>query len=112
MLALLMFVAILLWNAAPAFACFSEGAMQAEHDCCVVMQNCDAAMTSSCCQLAPKNDTPAVASEYSPEHDQQPGLIWQISYLPSLTDSGANHPAHQAAPAPDPSPGHFSVLRI
>ena len=64
-IALLMFVAILFGTAVPAFACLSEGVMSAGHDCCAVMQSCGATMTSSCCELAPRNSAPEVVSEYS-----------------------------------------------
>src|SRR3954469_8849440 len=86
--ALLMFFAILSWTAAPALACFSVAGMRTEHDCCAVMPTCDATMTSSCCELAPRSNTPEMISEYSLEHDQQPGLLWHSSFPPCLTVSG------------------------
>lgn len=109
--ALLMLIAILLWTAAPALACLSEGNMRAEHDCCAVMQTCDTTMTTSCCQLAPRNSTPAVASEYSPEHDQQPGLLSQALFLSSSTYSKPTQTANLSV-LPDSSAGRSSVLRI
>jgi hypothetical protein len=108
-----MTIAILFWTAAPALACLSEGGMRAHGDCCAaMMQDCDASMSSSCCQLAPRSNTPGVASEYSPEHEQQPGLLWRTFLAASLTDLGTNQLALQSDFAPDPSPGHLSVLRI
>ena len=110
--ALLMFIAILSWTAAPAVACFSGAGMRAGHDCCAVMPTCDATMTSSCCKLAPRSDTPEMISEYSPEHEQQPGLLWHSSFPPSLTVHETSQIAIQMVPVPEPSPGSLSVLRI
>lgn len=85
--------------------------MPAGHDCCAVMQSCDATMTSSCCKLAPRINTPGMVSEYSPEHHRY-ALPAQAFFLPLLTDSGTHQFASQSASAPDTSPGHFPVLRI
>jgi len=109
----LMLIAILFWTAAPAFVCLSDGGAHVQDDCCAAMlHDCDAAMTSSCCQLSPRNNTPAAPSEYSPEHAQQAGLLWEASSFQSLTDTGEGQLALRSLPVPDPSPGRLSVLRI
>src|SRR4051794_33313209 len=96
----LMFIAILSWTAAPAFACLPGENMRTDHDCCVVMQTCDTTMTSSCCQLAPTSNTPEMISECSPEHDQQPGLLWNSYFPPCLTVSRTSRIAIQLVPDP------------
>ncbi len=110
--ALLTCVAVLLWIAAPALACFSEGSMRAHDDCCAVMQTCDAAMSSSCCQLAPRSNTPATTTEFSLQHDPQPALLAHSPLLPTLVDSESGQQGRQSIQVSEPSPGRFSVLRI
>jgi len=111
-LATLVFVAILFWIAAPTLECLAGTGMAAERDCCAVMQGCDATMASSCCQLAPKNDASALGSEFSPEHDQHPGLIGQTQCPPLLADSEASQRSDLLIAPRELSPGHGSVLRI
>lgn len=110
-LALPMLIAILIGIAAPAFACLSEGVMPAGHDCCAAMESCGATMTSSCCDLAPRNNTPELVAEYSPEH--HPYAVLPPVYIqPSQAHYGTTQFALQLASPPDPSPGGLSVLRI
>ena len=109
---LLTFAAFLLWIAAPAIACFSEGGMRSQHDCCAVMQICDATMSSSCCQLAPTNNVPAASAEISLQYDQQPALLSGSTLLAPVPDWASRLRSHEPVPAPDLSPGRFSILRI
>src|SRR3569832_2616555 len=111
-LAMLIFVAILSWIAAPVLECLSGPGMAAQRDCCAGMQGCDATMASSCCQLAPKNDASAAGSEFSPEHNQLPALVGQTQYPALLADSNASQRSHLLLPPLDSPPGHCSVLRI
>jgi len=109
----LMLVAILFWTAAPAFACLSNSSARPQEDCCTAMpQDCGVAMSASCCQLAPKDNPSTIFSEYAPEFNQQPGMLWHSTFLPSLIDSGTIQNSRQSHCAPDPSPGHLSILRI
>lgn len=110
--ALLMCVAIAVWIAAPALACFAEGNVRSQHDCCAVMQTCDAAMSSSCCQLAPKSNSPVTTTEFSLQHDPQPALLSHSAVLPSLADSKSGQQWRQSISVPEPSSGRFLVLRI
>jgi hypothetical protein len=111
--ALLMLIAVFFWTAVPAFACLADRTTQVRGDCCVaMMQNCGTSMTGSCCQLAPENKSPAAVSEFAPEHNYQSGILWQTSFLPAFTNSQMLEQALRSLPAPDPSPGSLSVLRI
>ena len=111
--ALLMLIVVFFWTAMPAFACLAGPSAHVRGDCCVaMMQNCGASMTGSCCQLAPENKSPAAVSEFAPEHDYQSGILWQTSVLPAFTNSQTLEQALRLLPAPDPSPGGLSVLRV
>src|SRR5579862_7225537 len=88
----MMLVAVVLWTAAPAFACLPGLRLAAQPDCCQQMTaDCggDMAMTGSCCQLAPTHNAAAMVSAYAPEHEQQLAVLSRASIL-SLPASPAN----------------------
>jgi hypothetical protein len=108
----LMLLSVLFWIAAPTFACLAETGMHSHDDCCAaMMQDCGPTMTSSCCQLAPKNTPPAVASDYSPESNPQHALPSHSFSLASI-ELRMSQPTPQSLSVPEASPGIFLSLRI
>jgi hypothetical protein len=108
-----MLLSVLFWIAAPTFACLAETGMHAHDDCCAaMMQGCGATMTNSCCELAPKNAPPAVASDYSPESDSQHALLPRSFSLASTDELRTSQRTLQSLSVPEASPGIFFGLRI
>jgi hypothetical protein len=108
-----MLLSVLFWIAAPTFACLAETGMRAHDDCCAaMMQDCGATMTSSCCQLAPKNTPQAVASDYSPESNPQHALPAHSFSLASSDELRMGERTPQSLSVPEASPGIFVSLRI
>jgi len=108
-----MLLSVLFWIAAPTFACLAETGMHSHDDCCAaMMQDCGTTMTSSCCQLAPKNTPPAVASDYSPESNPQHAMLAHSFSVASVDGSRISQRTMQSLSVPEASPGIFVSLRI
>lgn len=108
-----MLLSVFFWIAAPTFACLGETGMQSHHDCCAaMMQDCTPTMTSSCCQLAPRNAPPAVAAEYAPACNPQHAILSHTFSLASINDSRISQRTLQSLSIPEASPGISLSLRI
>ena len=110
---LVLLLSVLLWIAAPTFACLAETGMHSQHDCCAaMMQDCTPTMTSSCCQLAPRNAPPAVAPEYAPACNPQHAILTHSSSIASIEDSHVNQRMLQSLSVPEAPPDILLSLRV
>lgn len=114
--AFLLLAAVVLWTAAPAFACIALMHPAENSRCCHSMgSNCpmpDAGLSSSCCLIHGGDTLAATAPSYSTEQPHQ--LFISESPAGYVGHAGPNSVIRPAfdAPPPDPSPGGSSILRI
>ena len=112
--ALWMLAAVLLWTAAPAFACLPGMHDTAKLNCCRMMQDCSRTMGmgGSCCQMQRTNTNAAPVTPYAPEQGQPLGILPRPAFLQSSATSGIPVRNPLEAPPPSASPGGSSILRI
>lgn len=110
---LLLLFSVLLWIAAPTFACLAETGSHSQHDCCAAMvQDCTPIMSNSCCRLAPRNAPPAVAAEYAPASNPQHAILTHSFSIASIEDSKLNRRILRSSSVPEAPPDIFLSLRI
>ena len=114
--AIVMLIAVVLWTAAPLFACVPGLETHSHRDCCatMAMPDCpsDSMASGSCCQLAPAPLSVMLDPASTPKYDHHAAAPSWEAYLPPMGDAHAGQPSFNDTPPPDPSPGGFSILRI
>jgi hypothetical protein len=114
--ALMMLATVLLWTAAPAFACLPGMRAAGPADCCRSMApDCpmsQAAMNASCCSTHRQDNAVPPVPFYAPEHAQKLFVTAHSASFVALANSDSIERAALLASPPYHSPGASSILRI
>lgn len=114
--AFLMLAVVILWTAAPGFACLSGTRLAGQPDCCRGMAlNCpmrDAGLNATCCPTHSQDSAVTPDPSYSPEHSQKLCLAPHDAGLVVHAKLGFVDLAALKTPPPKLMPGGSSILRI